>query len=79
MLQNYFTSVFFYTATTLGVVILLFTCRNPLSALTTHFDPGRKAVKERIEGILDTSRKRQGWWLVVLVLVLCLAAGSFFT
>ncbi|MBQ8400690.1 MAG: hypothetical protein IJX14_02055 [Clostridia bacterium] len=78
-LYQYFYSVLFYTLVTAGAVVLLYVCRNPLSALTTHFDPGKKAVRERIEGILDTSRKQQGWWLVVLVLAMCLFSGSFFS
>ncbi len=78
-LLQYFYSALFYGAVTVGVLFLLFTCRNPLSALTTHFDPGKKAVQERIEGILDTSGKHQGWWIVTLVLLLCLFSGSFFS
>ncbi len=75
-MENNVYLVLFYAVMAAGVIMLLCRSRSPLSVLTTHFDPGNKAVKERIESILDTTRKHQGWWIVVLVLLLCLFSGG---
>ncbi|MBE6615033.1 MAG: M56 family metallopeptidase [Ruminococcaceae bacterium] len=51
-------------------------CRRPVSGLTTHFNPGKSAVRERFESILDGTGKFRGLWLCGLVVLLCAAAGS---
>ena len=75
-MENNVYLVLFYAVMAAGVIMLLCRRRSPLSVLTTHFDPGNKAVKERIESILDTTRKHHGWWIVILVLLLCLFSGG---
>lgn len=44
--------------------------------LTTGFDTGRRAVKERFENILNFKRKRKGYMAVAFTLALCLLSGS---
>ncbi len=51
-------------------------CRRPVSGLTTHFNPGKSAVRERFESILDGTGKFRGLWLCGLVVLLCAATGS---
>lgn len=51
-------------------------CRRNRGALTTHFNPGKNAVKARFTNILYGSGKRRGLWLIAVCLVLCLIAGA---
>lgn len=51
-------------------------CRRQNGALTTHFNPRKNAVKARLEGIMDSSKKKKGRWLMALCLLLCLIAGA---
>ncbi|MBQ2725043.1 MAG: M56 family metallopeptidase [Clostridia bacterium] len=44
--------------------------------LTTHFQPGKRRVKERFQQIMDGEPKNSGTILIALTLVLCLAAGA---
>ena len=44
--------------------------------LTTHFQPGKRRVKERFQQIMDGEPKKSGTILIALTLVLCLAAGT---
>lgn len=51
-------------------------CRRNRGALTTHFNPGKNAVKARFTNILYGSGKKRGLWLIAVCLVLCLVAGA---
>ena len=51
-------------------------CRRNRGALTTHFNPGKNAVKARFANILYGSGKKRGLWLIAVCLVLCLVAGA---
>ncbi len=48
------------------------------SVLTTHFNPQKRAVKERFVNILDMNRKRRGVGLVALALAVCILSGVIF-
>ena len=43
--------------------------------LTTSFDPDKKTVKERLENVMNTSRKRAGRALIAVLLAVSLAVG----
>ena len=45
-------------------------------ALTTGFNPRKKAVKERFESIVDQKRRKKGYLLVILALVAAIFAGG---
>jgi len=49
-------------------------CRNRGEMLTTHFNPKKRAVKERFMNIIDTTAKRKGIAVIAAVLLIC-AAG----
>ncbi len=51
-------------------------CRRNRGALTTHFNPGKNAVKARFTNILYGSGKKRGLWLIAVCLVLCLVSGA---
>ncbi len=46
------------------------------SVLTTRFNPQKSAVKERFINILDMSKKRRGYVIIALALILCMIAGT---
>ncbi len=46
------------------------------SRLSTHFNPRTDAVKERFRNILDMRPKNFALWLVVLLMILCVIAGT---
>lgn len=52
-------------------------CRSTSTSMTTHFNPRKSAVLERFQGILDSTVKKRGVWIIVLVLALCILAGTW--
>lgn len=52
-------------------------CRSTSTSMTTHFNPRKSAVRERFQGILDSTVKKRGVWMIVLVLVFCVLAGTW--
>ena len=52
-------------------------CRRNRGALTTHFNPKKRAVTARFKNILYGSGKRRGRILIGVCLVLCVLTGAF--
>jgi len=50
-------------------------CRGGSCAFTTEFNPKKKAVSERINGILDSKKKGRGIAVICSVCALCIVAG----
>lgn len=46
------------------------------SSMSTHFNPRTDAVKERFRNILDMRQKNFALWLVVLLMIACIIAGT---
>lgn len=46
------------------------------AGLTTQFQPGKRAVRARFEGILDASPKKVGWAWIALILAVCVTMGT---
>ncbi len=44
--------------------------------LTTGFSPKKKAVKERFENMINTTKKKKGYWIVAITLILALLCTS---
>ncbi len=51
-------------------------CARKRSTLTTQYSPHKNAVKERILNILDMTKKKYGWVMIAVTLVLCVVAGT---
>ncbi len=51
-------------------------CRRNQGALTTHFNPRKRAVKARFLNIMYGSGKRRGLWLIAVCVVLCIVSGA---
>ena len=50
-------------------------CKAGNRGITTHFNPQKNAVKERIMNILDTTKKRRGRAVIAVALVLATLSG----
>ena len=44
--------------------------------LTTGFSPGKRAVKERFENMINTTKKKKGYWIVAIILICALLCTS---
>ncbi len=51
-------------------------CKPKNTALTTHFNPNKKAVKTRIMNILDMKNKFKGRVLITIILAFCIVVGT---
>lgn len=51
-------------------------CRKSAPALTTGFNPKKKAVTQRFENILDTAKKHSGYSVIALLLCICILCTS---
>ena len=51
-------------------------CKRSAPALTTGFNPGKKAVKQRFENILDTSNKKKGYCFAAIILCLSILSTA---
>ncbi len=46
------------------------------AGLTSHFNPGHGALKERIMRIIDMEKKRRGLAIIAIVMALCIISGA---
>lgn len=63
----------FYGVTMLEIVKR---CRRSAPALTTGFNPKKKAVAQRFENILDTAKKHSGYSVIAVLLCICILCTS---